>query len=794
MFKNYLTIGWRTLVRSKGFSIINISGLTVGMAVAILITLWVFDEVTANKSFANHKHIGAIYHHLTFNGKIITHDGSPYPYGQQLKTAYPEIKQVVMASVQVHHVIGLGERSFSREGMFVDPGFVEMFSVDIIEGSPNALNDAKAILISRSLAKALAGDDALGKMIRFDSHSDLTVAGIFEDFPLNSKFSNTSMLMPIEFYASIDAGRRGELESKENFIYTCYVMTNEGVDLPSLSTKIRDVLVNSSSEQVKSIDPKSFVFLMDDWNLYDNFEDGQNTGGKIQFVWMFSVVGAFVLVLACINFMNLSTARAEKRSKEVGVRKVMGSLHHQLIAQFLSESFIIVIIAFLASILLVNLSLPLYNGLTEKQLFIPWSQPWFAASSLIFITVTSLLAGSYPALYLASFKPVTVLKGAVRVGRSNILSRKFLVVFQFTVSIAIIACTILVFQQISYTKDRPVGFDRENLIFIQIRTAALAKADYNLIRNDLVSTGVVENMSSSDNPITGGMSANAGTTWPGKDPSQQPLIAFNSVSHDFPATNGFEIVEGRDFSRARASDSSAVLINQMAADVMAGGKSAIGMKIQLAQKELEVIGVIKDQLRWGPAKNQSPHIYFLSYKGSAFLTIRFVPGAPTKEVLDKVKSVIAKYDPGAPFEYTFIDDDYAKQFKTEERIGNLAIIFATLAIFISCIGILGLASFAAGQRIRYIGIRKVLGASIFNVWKLLSTDFIILVLVAIVLATPTAWYFSSQWLQQYDYRIDISPWVFIFTCAGVLLITLITVSYQAVAAAMVNPVKSLRSE
>lgn len=794
MLKSFIIISWRNLVRSKGFSLINISGLSVGMAVAILITLWVYDEITANRTFPGYENIGEMRHNLTFGGDIITHDGNPYGYGEKLKSTFAEVSDVAQASILKDHVVSMGDRKFSRKGWFVDPSFVDIFSVKTIAGSHDALKDARSIMINQTLAKALAGDDAIGKMVRFDSHSDFIIAAVFEDFPSNSKFSDVAMLLPMAFHANFDAQSRAAIASNENFDYSTFIVVNEGVEMEEFSPKIRDVLFNASNEQVKSINPRSFIFPMDKWNLYNEFKDGENTGGKIQFVWMFSIVGAFVLLLACINFVNLSTARAERRAKEVGVRKVMGSMRQQLFGQFLCESFMIVLLAFVVSIAVVSTALPWYNALTEKLLVIPWNEAWFVIATVSFMIATGFLAGSYPALYLSSFRPVVVLKGSPRVGHSSILSRKSLVVFQFGISIVIIICTLTVFQQISHTRSRPVGFDLDNLIFIQMRTTELRNADYNLLRNDLLATGIVENMATSDFPITGGMSGNASTTWPGKDPAQQPLIAINKVSHDFPKTNGFQFIEGRDFSRDFASDSSAVIINEMAAELIAPGKSAIGVKITWGGQDHEVIGVIKDQIRWGPAQKQTPHVYNVQYNSASFITIKFNEATPTRDALAATEAVIKKYDPGAPFDYTFVDEDYGRLFKTEQRIGNIAAVFATLAIFISCIGMLGLASFAASQRIKEIGIRKVLGASVFNVWKLLSSDFVLLVIVAIAFASPVAWYFSNEWLSQYDYRIDVSPWTFVWTGIGVLFISLATVSYQAIGAAIVNPVKSLRAE
>jgi ABC-type antimicrobial peptide transport system permease subunit len=443
---------------------------------------------------------------------------------------------------------------------------------------------------------------------------------------------------------------------------------------------------------------------------------------------------------------------------------------------------------------MVVLCLPWFNELASKQMTIPWSNPYFLLTSFAFILLTSMLAGSYPALYLSSFNPLKVLKGTFKTGRFASLPRKVMVVFQFTISTALIIGTIIVFQEIQHAKDRPTGFDREGIIFIPVRTEDLARANYNSLRHDLLSTRAIDNMAKSDYPITGDATGNASLTWEGKDPAYRPLVALNGCSHDFPKTNGFQFVEGRDFSREFSTDSSAVIINEMAARLLSK-KSPIGKKIKLASgKEWTVIGVIKDQVRWTPFSKQSPQMYFVDYKAKGYLTIRLRPNGGVRQALNKIEAVLKKYDPGAPFDYKFIDDDYARLFRDEERIGKLSSAFAALAIFISCLGIFGMASFTASQGTKEIGIRKVLGASIFNVWQMLSRHFAWLVVLSVVLATPMAYYFSNQWLQQYDYRIEISWWVFAATGIGALTITLLTVSYQSIKAAMANPVNSLRSE
>jgi len=793
MIKNYFKIGWRNLLGNKGYSFINISGLAMGMAVAMLIGLWVFDELGFNRSFEKYDRIGKMYHHLTFGENILTIDDMPYPVGNEVKNNYADFEEATMTKEE-DHIIGYEEKKFFKTGLFVEPQFAALFSLHLLQGSAESLKDLHSILISKSLAHDIGADNTIGKMIKFDNLDNLMVAGVFEDFPSNSQFAEITMLLPMTYYFTISESTRKKMNNWEDYDFQCYVLLNDKTSFGQAEPKIRNVLYQKVSGDGKAIKPEGILFPMEKWHLYSEFKDGKNIGGKIQFVWMFGMIALFVLLLACINFMNLSTARSEKRSKEVGIRKVMGSGRNQLVNQFLSESLLVVLLAFLTAVLIVIVCLPWFNELATKKITIPWGNAYFLLLSILFVIITSVLAGSYPALYLSSFNPVRVLKGTFTAGRYSMIPRKVMVVFQFAISTAMIIGTIVVFQQIQHAKERPVGFDRKGIIHIGVRTQDLAKADYNSLRNELLATGVVENMAKSDFPITGGASADASLTWQGKDPAFRPLVAMNSCSHDFPKTNGFQFVEGRDFSREFSTDSSALIVNEMAASLFSD-KSAIGKKIIFGSgKEREIIGVIKDQVRWTPFSKQSPHIYFISYKGMGYLTIRMKANVEVHHALTKIEGVLKKVDSGAPFDYKFLDDDYARQFKDEERIGKLAGVFATLAVFISCLGIFGLASFAASQRTKEIGIRKVLGASIFTVWKMLSRDFVWLVIASFLVAAPLTYYFSNQWLQQYDYRTTISWWVFAVTGIGALVITLLTVSYQSIAAGMANPVDSLRSE
>lgn len=794
MYKSYFKIGWRSLLRNRGYSLINISGLAIGMAVAMLIGLWIFDELSFNKSFKNYERIANVYHSLTFGADNFTDSGVPPLFAPELKNNFAEFENVALTSYQADHILSYEEAKFSKPGLFVEAPFIEMFSLRMVHGTPDALKNMHSILLSKALADIMLGDNPIGKMVKFDNRDNLIVTGVYEDFPSNSEFSEVQILVPMDYYFTTSEVARKQMNSWEDISFQCFVLLNDKTSLPKAESKIKNLLFQKGSDDMKSIKPEGILFPMEKWHLYAEFKDGKNIGGKIQFVWMFGMVGAFVLLLACINFMNLSTARSEKRSKEVGIRKVMGSVRKQLVNQFLSESLMVVTISFVLAITIVVLCLPLFNELANKKMIIPWSNAYFILITLTFVIATSILAGSYPALYLSSFNPVRVLKGTFKAGRFASLPRKVMVVFQFTISIVLIIATVVVFQQIQHAKNRPVGFDREGILHIRVQTEDLSKANYNSLRHDLLSTGVVINVAKSDFPITGSMWTDASLTWEGKDPSSQPLIALNGCSHDFPRTNGFQFIEGRDFSREFSTDSSAAIVNELAAKLLSN-ESVVGKKLKFGSgKEREIVGVIKDQIRWTPFSKQSPHIYLVNYVEMGYLTIRIYTNADAHSALDKIEAVIEKYDAAAPFEYKFQDDEYARLFNDQERVGKLASVFAALAIFISCLGIFGLASFTASQRTKEIGIRKVLGATIYSVWKMLSRDFVWLVVLSILVAAPLAYYFSNQWLQQYEYRIEISWWVFAVTGIGALIITLLTVSYQSVKAALMNPVNSLRSE
>lgn len=790
MFKNYFKIAFRNLLKGKMYSLINILGLATGMAIALLIGLWIWDELSFNKYHRNHERLAQVMITQTFNGETGTGRAIAIPMGIELRTKYTsDFKQVSLASWNFGHILAVGDKKITKEGMWVQPEFPAMFSLKMVKGSLDGLKDPSSALLSQSVAEALFGNaDPIGKTVKFDDKDDLKVAGVYEDLPRNTSLYETKLLIPWEKYVASEDWLKRSATQWDNHSFQLFAQLNDNVDFDKTTAKIKDL----GKQHVKEGNEQVLLHPMDKWRLYSKFTNGKIDGGRIQFVWLFGIIGVFVLMLACINFMNLSTARSEKRAREVGIRKTMGSLRSQLIGQFLGESVIVAFLAFVLAIGLALLSLSFFNGLADKEISMPWSNPFFWLMALAFVIFTGLVSGSYPAFYLSRFEPVKVLKGTFKAGRFAALPRKILVVIQFTVSIALIIGTIIVFRQIQYAKSRPVGYTREGLISVSINTKDLY-AHYEALRSDLLATGAVANVAKSSSPVTNVWSNQIGFDWKGKDPNAVPLFGTIAVTHDFGQTLGWQIKEGRDFSRSFPTDTGNIILNE-AGVKLTGFKDPVGQIIKWNDKDRVVIGVIKDMVMESPYTPVKPTVFFLEYDWANIITMRIKPAMPVREALAKLEPVFKKYNPGSPFEYKFTDEEYAQKFSDEERIGNLATFFAILAVFISCLGLFGLASFIAERRTKEIGVRKVLGASVLNIWQMLSKDFVTLVIISCVIAIPIAWYVLHQWLQQYEYRTPISWWIFTIAGLGAMAIALLTVSFQAIKAAVSNPVKSLRSE
>ena len=795
MFKNYFKIAWRNLIKNKIYSVINILGLATGMAVALLIALWIWDEVTFNDYHTNHRHLAQIM--TTFfddKNKAETGQAVAMPLGEELRTKYAsDFKNVSMASWNFGHVLAVGETKITGQGMWVEANFPSMFSLKMKAGNINALSDPSSVLLNASMAKALFGTaNPINKTVKFDNKMDFKVAGVFEDLPRNTTLYNSKLFLPWKKYITTEDWLKNAATQWNNHSWQAFAEVNNNENIDKVSGKIK---MASMVHKNAATDGKEELVLqpMDKWRLFSEFKNGKATGGRIQFIWLFSIIGVFVLLLACINFMNLSTARSEKRAKEVGIRKTVGSVRKQLISQFLSESVLVAFVSLVLSILLVILLMPLFNKLADKDISLPWDNGIFWSLILVFTFITGIVSGSYPAFYLSKFEPIKVLKGTFRAGRFASLPRKILVVIQFTFSIALIIGTIIVFKQIQYAKNRPVNYKSEGLISINMSTPDLY-GHYDAIRNDLLSTGVVDDMAESSSPTTGVWSNQIGFNWQGKDPNTLPVFGTIAVTRDFGKTIGWKIKEGRDFSKDFATDSLAMILNESGVKQVGMKQDIVGQTIQFNDKNYKVIGVIKDMIMESPYEPVKPTVFFYNPDWANIITVSIKPGTPVRGALSKIQAVFKKYNPSAPFDYTFNDEDYAQKFSDEQRIGNLATFFTILAIFISCLGLFGLASFVAEQRKKEIGVRKVLGASVFNLWKMLSREFALLVIISCFIAIPLAWYYLDRWIQQYDYRTDISWWVFVISGAGAFVVTILTVSFQAIKAAIANPVKSLRTE
>ncbi len=793
MLKNYFVIAWRNLLKSKIYSAINIVGLATGMAVAILIALWIWDELSFDNYYKNHQEIAQVMTTQTFNGQTGTGEAVAEPLGNELRTKYgSDFKAVSMASWNFGHILAAGEKKISASGMWVEPVFPTMFSLNMIEGNIHALNDPSSILLCASIAKTLFGSaDPLNKMIKLDNRFDFKVAGVYEDFPRNTTLHDTRILLSWDKYITTENWLKEAKTQWGNHSWQCFVQVTDHNNMAKTSEKIKKasmIHLKAAEDGVEEL----VLQPMDNWHLRNEFKNGKLAGGRIQFVWLFGIIGVFVLLLACINFMNLSTARSEKRAKEVGIRKTVGSIRLQLIKQFLTESILVAFLALLIALVLVLALIPFFNGLSDKAIHLPGANIYFWLFLMAFTLFTGIISGSYPAFYLSGFEPIKVLKGTFRVGRFASLPRKILVVIQFSISIALIIGTLIVYRQIQFAKDRPVGYEREGLITIMMNTPDLF-GHYDAIRNDLLTTGEIENMAESSSPSTGVWSNNIGFSWAGKDPNSLPLFGTVAMTYDFGKTIHWQIKEGRDFSRSFLTDSTAMIMNESAVKLV-GIKNVIGMIVKWDTTPHQVVGVIKDMVMESPYEPVKPTFFFLNPGWANVVTVRLKPTTTIQKGLAKVETVFKKYNPSAPFEYKFTDEEYARKFEDEKRIGNLSTFFAILAVFISCLGLFGLASFVAEQRTKEIGVRKVLGASVFNLWQMLSKDFVNLVIISCAIAIPIAWYFLHQWLMKYPYRTEISLWIFVLAGLGAMCITLLTVSYQAIKAALMNPASSLRTE
>lgn len=799
MWKNYLKISIRNLLYNKVSSFINISGLAAGMTIALLIGLWIWDEFSFN---TYHKHYDQIAQVIRLgverdNGEKYHSTSHPTALAGAIRSAYGNhFERVVMLRETEEYLLSVGDKTLRQKGNFMETEGPELLSLQMVKGKRDVLQDMNTIIISESLAEKLfASENPMSQTIKIGDGYPLKVGGVYKDLPQNTTFSETQFIISLELLFAV-AGM--DANAWTNYNMEVYAQLRPSSDIDEVSKLIKNVLYDNLDEnKAKEDQPELFLHPMHKWHIYSEFENGvQVANERLSYIWFNGLIGIFVLLLACINFMNLSTARSEKRAKEVGIRKTIGSSRGQLIQQFFSESLLLSLLAFLVAINLVQFALPWFNQLAAKDIRILWGSPVFWLLSLGFTLFTGVLAGAYPAIYLSSFHPIKTLKGSISVGRAAGLPRRVLVVFQFSISIALIIGTIIVYQQIQHVKNRPLGYSQDGLISLVNR--GFEKSD--VLRQELKKTGMIKEFAQAHYEITDNGGSNNGFTWPGKSPSFDPSFNTIKVSHEYGETVGWQIVRGRDFSRKLKTDETGVILSESAVKMMRL-EDPVGQIIHFESgyfggPNFRVLGVVKNLVKGSPfeLEQEEPPIFFLSEDELSFHFIKIKPQVSTREALAKIEEVYHSIFPDLPFDYKFVDEEYATKFQEEEVVAQLVFLFAVLAIFISCLGLFGLAVFIAERRTKEVCIRKVLGASIFSLWRLLSKEFVILVLLSSLVATPIAYYFMQNWLSTYEYRVDISWIVFVLTGLGALFIALFTVSFQSIRVARLNPVNSLRNE
>ncbi len=788
MLKNYLKVALRNLLRNKGFSAINIFGLAIGMASAMLILLWIKNEVSYDQFHDKKDRIYNVWNRAVFSDKLQCWSTTPKVLARTLEKDFPEVEQAARVNWQSNMLLTVGEKRLTVQGNIVDSNFLEIFSFQLLNGNPaSVLDDMHSIVLTMELGKKLFGNtDPMGKLIKVDNKEIFTVTGILRTPPENSRFK-FEYLLPWSYLRS----QGQDDENWGNNSTATYVLLTPNANVELLNEKLKPFKPRYDKEEKTW---EMFVYPISRWRLYSSFTNGvEDNNGRIAFVRLFGIIAGFILLIACINFMNLSTARSEKRAKEVGIRKVVGAQKRSLVAQFIGESVIMSFISAVIAFILVIITLPAFNRLIDEQVGVDYTSInlWLAFAA--FILFTGLLAGSYPAFFLSSFQPVKVLKGTFRKAHALVTPRKVLVVLQFTFAIVLIICTIIVKQQIEYAKDRQSGYNKNNLVY-HLFTGDIEK-NFDLIKNELLSTGIATSVTKASSPLTQSWSDGWGQEWEGKDPNDKTDFYRYSEDGDLGVTAGLQFVIGRDLDLKQfPTDSTAMIINESALKVMKF-KDPIGKKVKDNDEEWHIIGVIKDFILTSPYEPTKPMI-ILGPKSKWFgvILMKFNEQNTTAANLAKAEAIFKKYNAEYPFDYKFVDEEYAKKFEDERTTGTLAGIFAGLTILISCLGLFGLATYMAENRIKEIGVRKVLGASVSGITALLSKDFLKLVIVSFTLAAPLAWWAMHNWLENYPYRVQIHWWVFIIAGLLSILIAVLTVSYQAIKAAIANPVKSLRTE
>ena len=790
MLRNYFKIAWRNIAYNKSFSAINILGLALGMACSLIILLWIQDEFSVDAYHANGPQLYNVMERQFFDGKVEASPGTPALLADELKKEFPEIAYAAGLSWEEERTFSVGDKLNKEKGRAAGVDWFKMYSIPLLAGTAEtALNAPTNIAISRKLAENYFGSPqaAMGKSIRLSNKDDYQVSAVY-DIPTNNSVTYDYLLTWKDLLSHNEWLKEWGTNVSETRIQLVVDRNGVSADPARLEAKMKSFLRSRNPNMAKSgSDVQLFLQPYQEAYLYSNFKNGYQDGGRIEYIRLFGIVAVFILLIACINFMNLATARSVKRAREVGVRKVVGAGRNWLIGQFIGEAMVLTSLALLIALGLVWLLLPVFNSLTDKHITFQFTDATFWLTVIGLTLVTGLIAGSYPALFLSSLNPIRVLKGTIRFGSGARLFRQGLVVFQFTLSMLLIIGTIIVYRQINFIQTKNLGFDREGMLYVSSEGELGPK--YDTFKEELLRMPGIQSVTKMDGTPTNGFGSTGNVQWPGKNPRTTIQFQFSKVDYDFTKTLNVK-VSGRDFSKEFGADSTNFLINETAARRI-GYKEPIGKPLTMWGKTGTIVGVIADYHQSSMHTAIEPFIAKLG--DGQIIIVRIQPGQ-TKQALASLETLARQMNPKFPFRYRFADEAFQTLYRSETVIGTLANYFAFLAIFISCLGLFGLAAFMAEQRTKEIGVRKVLGASVTSVVALLSQDFLKLVLVAIVISSPIAWYAMSQWLQGYVYRINMDWWI--FAVAGLLAIgiALLTISFQSIKAALMNPVKSLRSE
>ena len=793
MLINYLKIAWRNLWRAKEYTLINMVGLAIGMAASSVIFLWIQDEVRYDRFYSKTDQLFQVYNRDVFSGEATVWGSTPIPLAPELQQNYPEI-EATSRFIPLTLLVSGNDKNLNLHGAFADSTFFALFDFPFLRGNPTqALSQRNGIVITKTMAEKLYGTtDVIGQTVQLEHKDNFSIAAVLEDLPANSQFGDVEYFLPWSYFTALGWGSD---EWNSNNYFT-YVLLKENAQAEAVNEKIKHVTANHLRGVLDDVSNRAiFLHPASKWHLYSKVENGQLVEGRIVTVRLFGIIAVFILLIACVNFVNLSTARSEKRAREVGVRKVAGAQRLSLILQFMSESMLLTLLSGVVAFLVVWIGVPTFSTFTAKQLTLDFGSLYFWMAALGFIFFTGLLAGSYPAFFLSGFQPVKVLKGTFKSAKAVFSPRRGLVVMQFAFAIVLIISTLVIKQQINYAQDRDSGYDRTNVIFT-VLSGDLEK-HYDALRQECLDQGAAISLTKSLGPITGLNTRQWGLSWPGST-KQDKDVEFDlfGADTDFLKTTGATLRAGREIDvRKYPTDSSAIVLNETAVKAMRLSQP-LGVTVRYHDHDWHVVGVIQDFIFDSPYQSVKPVI--IEGPGSPlphqWVTIRLNPQNNTAQNIDLIERICKKYNPGYPFEYTFADESYNAKFAEEQQTGLLITLFTGLAIFISCLGLFGLAAFTAQQRTKEIGVRKVLGATVGNIVGLLTKDFILLVGIAFAIAAPIGWYAMDKWLEDYQYRILLSGGVFVLTFLCSALIVVLTVSYQSVKAALMDPVESLRSE